>query len=235
MKEYVSIGAGLKILYMDNHLLCINKPAGLLSQRDRTGDPTVVSLGKAYLKQAFDKPGNVFLALVHRLDRPASGAMVLARTTKAAARLSAAFRQRSVTKRYLALVSGRLEGSGAWEDWLVKARPQVQVVQPTTAGAKIARLTWQARGTIAGSTLVEVILETGRPHQIRCQFSHRGYPILGDLRYGAERPFDGRNLGLHCVGLTVLHPTRNESLDLHAPPPQTWKAFHGLTRRALKG
>ena len=216
---------GLKILYLDNHVLCINKPPGLLSQGDSTGDPSVVLLGKQYLKQKFAKPGNVFLALVHRLDRPASGAMVLARTSKAASRLSAAFRERRVDKRYLALVCGRLKGRGEWEDWLIKERPRVQVVESTAPRGKIARLRWRAGRIQGGCTIVDVELETGRPHQIRCQFGHRGYPILGDIRYSATREFDGRNLALHCYRLSVPHPTTRVTLDIEAPLPRIWSEF----------
>lgn len=212
----------LRILYEDNHVLGIDKPAGLLSQEDRTGDPTVGALGKAYLREAYSKPGNVFLAPVHRLDRPASGAMVLARTSKAARRLSAAFRARQVEKRYLALATGVLEGTGTWEDYLVKESRHVRVVNPGYPAAKHALLRWKACGFEHGTSLLDISMHTGRSHQIRAQLAHRGLPLLGDMRYGAKRLFDGRNLALHCYYLSAPHPVREQPLTLVAPLPACW-------------
>lgn len=213
----------MTVLYLDNHLLVVDKPPGLLAQADATGDADVLTLGKAYLKERFGKPGNVFLGLVHRLDRPASGVMVLARTSKAAARLSEQFRRRRPVKRYLALVEGRLEGAGRWEDHLRKTdQRRVEVVPAGAPGALDARLAWQALATDGRRTLVDVALETGRPHQIRVQFSHRGHPLLGDRRYGARERLDGRTLALHCWRLEVDHPTRGEVMRWSAPPP--WAA-----------
>ena len=224
----------IRILYEDNHVLGIDKPAGLLSQEDRTGDPTAAALGKDYLRAAYRKPGNVYLAPVHRLDRPASGAMVLARTSKAARRLSAAFRARRVEKRYLALAAGTLEGVGTWEDYLVKESRHVRIAKPGYPGAKHAFLRWKACGYQDGISLVDISMHTGRPHQVRAQFAHRGHPLLGDVRYGAKRLFDGRNLTLHCYYLAAPHPVRDQPLVLVAPLPATWIPFldraHALPR-----
>ncbi len=210
------------ILFVDNHLLVINKPAGMLAQADRTGDPDVLTLGKAYLKERFDRPGKVFLGLVHRLDRPVSGVMVLARTSKAAARLSAQFRERTPHKAYLALVEGRLtETAGSYTDFLLKTGRRVDVVADGRGGRAV--LHWRVVATGRAETLVAVRLETGRPHQIRVQFAHRGHPLVGDLRYGATRPFDGRNLALHCYRLAVIHPTLRTPVAWTAPPPETWR------------
>ncbi len=210
------------VLYLDNHLLVVNKPAGMLAQADATGDDDLLTLGKAYLKEKFDKPGNVFLGLVHRLDRPASGVMALARTSKAAARLSQQFRQRLPEKRYMALVEGLCTGGGHLVDYLVKEDRQVRVVPPTLPKAQRAELHWRALGQAAGLSLVEVDLKTGRPHQIRVQLAHLGFPILGDFRYGATRELDGRNLALHCYRLTLTHPTRQEDMTFEATPPAFW-------------
>ncbi len=210
------------VLYLDNHLLVVMKPSGLLSQADETGDADVLTLGKAYLKEKFDKPGKVFLGLVHRLDRPASGVLMLARTSKSAARLSDQFRRRKVDKRYLAVVDGVRTGSGRCEDYLVKEDRQVRIVPPDHPGAAQALLTWEAVATADGQTLLSVVLLTGRPHQIRVQLAAGGTPILGDLRYGAKRPFGNRSIALHCTYLGIEHPTRKESLAWSAPPPEEW-------------
>ena len=225
----------LEVLYLDNHLLVVNKPPGLLAQGDRTGDPTVLTLGKAVLKEVFDKPGNVFLGLVHRLDRPASGVMVMARTSKAARRLTDQFRQRRPQKRYLALVEGRLDGKGICDDYLVKEGRQVRVVEAAYPKAKRALLRWHAMAYHDGLSLIDVRLETGRPHQVRVQLAQRGRPLLGDFRYGARRPLDGRNLALHSYRLTVEHPTRHEPITWSAPPPASWHSlFDAEIERLLR-
>ena len=216
------------VRYLDNHLLVINKPPGVLVQEDHTGDLDLLSIGKAYLKERFDKPGNVFLGLVHRLDRPASGVMVFARTSKAASRLSQAFRARTPEKRYLALVEGRAVGGGTLVDHLVKENQRVRIVAPDYPKAQRAELSWRAVEERKDLTLVEVRLKTGRPHQIRVQLANLGVPILGDFRYGARRELDGRNLALHCYRLGLEHPTRKEWMAWEAPPPATWETAFGV-------
>jgi len=205
------------VLDIDNHLLVLGKPAGFLSQADDTGDPDIISWSKAYLKAAFSKPGNVFAGLVHRLDRPASGVMVVARTSKAAARLTAQWQDRTPKKRYVALVQGTLRGSGRLEDYLFKDGRNVRVVSSTSTMGKRAVLNYSSLGVHAGKSLVEIQLETGRPHQIRVQFAHLGYPLIGDLRYGSQMEFDGKNLALHALSLTFDHPT------LKAQRCYTWR------------
>ena len=217
----------LDVLYLDNHLLVVSKPPGVLTQADRTGDPDLLSAGKAYLKERFDKPGNVFLGLVHRLDRPASGVMVFARTSKAASRLSRAFRERTPEKRYLALVEGHCTGAGTLLDVLVKEDRHVRVVEAGHPKGQRAELRWRALEQRGGLSLLDVELKTGRPHQVRVQLAHLGFPILGDLRYGARRKLDGRNLALHCYRLALDHPTRKERMAWEAPPPATWEAAFG--------
>ena len=212
----------IPILFEDNHVLAINKPAGLLSQGDHTGDASVVTLIKAYLKETYAKPGNVYLGLVHRLDRPVSGTMVLARTSKSARRLSAAFKRHATEKHYVALAEGRLEGHGQWEDPLVKVKGTARVVPALHPDAKLASLAWRAICHVHGCTLVMVQLHTGRAHQIRCQLAHRGHPILGDLRYGAHRTFDGRNIALHSYRLEVPHPVKPVPISATAPLPKAW-------------
>lgn len=212
----------LEVVYLDNHLLVINKPAGLLVQADRTGDADVLTLAKDYLKERFDKPGDVFVGLVHRLDRPVSGLVALARTSKAAARLSDQFRRRTPEKDYLAMVEGSCRGAGIAEDYLKKTDRGVKVVERQEEGARRAVLQWRTLGEEDGFTLVAVKLKTGRKHQIRVQLAAIGHPIVGDVRYGAERRLDDRNIALHAYRLALTHPTRKEWLSWTASPPASW-------------
>lgn len=222
-------------LYLDNHLVVVVKPAGLLAQADRTGDADLVSLTKAYLQARFERPGDVFVGPVHRLDRPVSGVTVLARTGKAAARLSDAFRERRVEKRYLAVVEGRIDGAGERADFLLKENERVRVVPADCPGARRAEMRWRAVASAGGRSLVEVELLTGRPHQARLQLAALGTPILGDLRHGARRPFDGRNLALHAWRLAFWHPVRRIAASFSAPPPPTWRGLFDGEIAALAG
>lgn len=209
----------MDVLFVDNHLLVVNKPAGVLVQADRTGDTDLLTIGKAYLKERFDKPGNVFLGLVHRLDRPASGVMVFARTSKAAARLSEQFRQRTVEKRYFAIVEGVLEGAGIERGRVIKEAASMRMAAAAEAReGKTAELQWRAIASEDDLTLVDVQLKTGRKHQIRVQLAALGHAILGDFRYGATRELDGKNLALHCYRLGFHHPTRKERMNFAAAP-----------------
>lgn len=225
-----------EVLYLDNHLLGVVKPSGMLAQGDRTGDADLVTLAKEYLKWRFDRPGNVFVGLVHRLDRPTSGVVVLARTSKAAGRLAEQFRGRGVEKRYLAVVEGRLGAEGEAVDGIRKGEGgRVEVVPEGAPEAKRAALRWRTLAADGGLSLVEVDLLTGRKHQIRAQLAHRGAPVLGDLRYGSRAPFaEGRGVALHAHRLVVEHPTRREPVALAAPPPAAWdELFPEAVRRAV--
>lgn len=212
----------IDVLYLDNHLLVVNKPPGVLVQADKTGDPDLLSLCKEYLKETFDKPGNVFLGLVHRLDRPASGVVVLARTSKAAARLSEQFRRRTPEKDYLAIVEGSLQGAGIATDYLRSSGTSVEKVDETATGGRRAELQWRTVSEEEGLTLLAVRLKTGRKHQIRVQLAESGHPILGDFRYGATRELDGKNLALHAFRLSLHHPTKKEWMSWAAGPPANW-------------
>jgi len=215
-------------LYEDNHLLTLNKPAGLLSQADSTGEPDVVALAKQYIKEKYNKPGNVYIGLVHRLDRNTSGAMVLARTSKAARRLSQAFRERNIKKRYIALVEGELQGSGTMEDYLIKGADRAHITDTIETG-KCASLRWNACEYNGKFTLVFVELITGRPHQIRCQFSERGFPILGDIRYGSRHQFNSPDcFALHCQCLRFEHPVKRNPMNIKVNVPDFWRSFHDL-------
>ncbi|MCY3999310.1 MAG: RluA family pseudouridine synthase [Bacteroidetes bacterium] len=210
-------------LYEDNHLLTLNKPSGLLSQADSTGHPDVITLAKNYIKNKYNKPGNAYIGLVHRLDRPSSGTMVLARTSKAARRLSKAFRERCVQKKYIAVVEGMLSGGGIMEDYLTKEADRAYVTHRSSSG-KYASLKWEAVKCSGQFTLISIELITGRAHQIRCQFSHRGYPVVGDRRYGAHHRLDRHDcIALHCKSLCFEHPVKKERMEIKAPRPDYWK------------
>lgn len=209
----------LDVLYRDEHLWVVNKPPGLLSQEDRTGDPDVVTLSKRQMDGT-----SPFVGLVHRLDRPASGVMVLARTTAAARHLSRQFRERAAEKHYFALVEGALSGVGTWTDTIAKVDRQPQRVAPDHPEGKHAEMTWQALARGEGRTLLRVQLTTGRPHQIRLQCAGRGHPVAGDARYGAEEDIGGRHIALHHAIVRVEHPDTRRVEAFAAAPPDWWKA-----------
>ncbi len=209
------------ILYEDNHLLAINKPAGLLVQKDITGDTSLLEFAKAYLKEKYHKPGNVYLGLVHRLDRVTSGIVVLARTSKAASRLSAALKERRIEKYYLALVHGIPMEEGKAEDllrWDEKAKRAL-----VSSSGKLAVLEWKTLKSWGSKSLLLIKPSTGRKHQIRAQLAVRGYPIVGDFKYGSrQRIAAGRGILLHAWRLFLPHPTKKEIIFLEAPLPGHW-------------
>lgn len=223
----------LDILFLDNHLLVVNKRSGLLSQHDSTGDRDLLALAKDFLKKRFKKPGNVYLGLVHRLDRPVSGVMVLARTSKAASRLSSQFRSGTAQKRYIAIVEGVCTGQGECKNHIIKKNKEVRIVDSTQAKAQYAELLWESIAQKNGLSLFDIQLKTGRPHQIRAQLAHKGLPILGDFRYGAGREFDGRNIALHCYLLGVEHPTQKTFMHWSTMPPATWEGMFNSEIRDL--
>ena len=220
----------IPVLYEDNHLLVVVKPPNLPVQADRSGDDDLLSIMKRYIGNKYQKPGAVYLGLVHRLDRPVGGVMVFARTSKAASRLSRAFAEHAQDKRYLAVLQGTLPGPRVLEDdlWKDPATGTVRVVPPDTPGAKHARLTTSPLCTRGGLTLAEVQLDTGRAHQIRVQHAHAGLPLWGDARYGGGRP--GQQIALWAVSLSFEHPVRREPVHFAAKPPRTgaWAEFDDI-------
>ncbi|NLI80787.1 MAG: RluA family pseudouridine synthase [Deltaproteobacteria bacterium] len=212
------------LLYEDNHLLVLYKPAGLLVQGDETGETSLLELGKGWLKQRYNKPGKVFLGMVHRLDRPVAGVLLFCRTSKAAERLSLQFRTHAVRKTYLAVVEGTLEkDSGHLLHHLERRRGRSSsIVSGPTGQSRDARLSYRVLEHAEGKSLVEIDLETGRHHQIRVQMSHMGCPVLGDLRYGASSPLPDKQIALLASRLNVAHPTRGEELDFRSPIPLGW-------------
>jgi 23S rRNA pseudouridine1911/1915/1917 synthase len=236
----------LEILYEDNHVLGVMKPAGMLSQGDRTGDLSALELARRYIKEKHEKPGNVFLGLVQRLDRPVSGVMVFARTSKAASRLSQSFHDREAEKTYLCIVSGNVVTErGELSALIERAHTRSRISAAETPRSKSAVLEYRvlerfsgkegtARGTDprarrdpAEMTLLEVRPRTGRHHQIRLQLSAAGHVVRGDLKYGAVTPLPDKSIALHAVRLRVPHPVRDEMVELSAPPPRRapWTHF----------
>lgn len=216
----------LDVLFEDNHVLAVNKPPGLLTMGDSTGAPTLVDAAKRYLQEKYHKPGAVFLGVVHRLDRPVSGVVLFARTSKAAARLSAQFRDRTVEKIYLAFVEGRVaDPSGTLQHWLLKDRAanHVSVVKAQTVAAQECLLDYRRKKSSGPQTLLEITPRTGRSHQIRVQLSAQGWPIVGDRKYGSRTNWpDG--IALHASRITFDHPTRHEPITVTAEPPAAWNA-----------
>lgn len=214
----------LDVLYEDNHLLVVAKPAGLATVGVADDEPSLAKQAKQYLKHKYSKPGNVFLGVVSRLDLLVTGIVVFARTSKAAARLSEQFRSRKVKKQYLAIVAGvppTVEQT--LTNWVLKndARHRMEVVPASTPQATHAELRYQLLQSQQASSLVSVELITGRKHQIRLQLSHAGYPILGDTKYGSQQSFSP-GIALHAWQLQFDHPTRNERIRLELPPPASW-------------
>ena len=215
----------LDILYEDNHCLAVAKPAGVPSAHFAGREPTLDRAVKTYLKEKYHKPGNVFLGVVHRLDKPVSGVLLFARTSKAAARLAEQFREGGVGKVYWAVVEGEgLRAAGSLEDWLLKDRDagRVEVVEPRTEGARQALLHYQRRGQHGGLTWLEVRPQTGRTHQLRVQLAHHGHPIYGDAKYGSVHTFD-KAIALHARSLTFMHPIGYEPITLTADLPRGWR------------
>ena len=208
----------IKPVYEDNHLLVVVKPQGQLTQSDETGDLSLQDECKQYIKEKYQKPGEVYLGLVHRLDRPVGGLVAFARTSKAASRLSEQLRVHHMEREYLAVVEGEdLPARGDLRDWLLQGEDGlVRVVPEGTPGAKEARLHYERLGAREGTALVHLRLETGRKHQIRVQLSHLGYPIRYDMRYGhGER---GRDIALFGAVLRLTHPTLKKEMTFTACP-----------------
>ena len=225
-EEYADLAS--RILYEDNHLLVVNKKVGEIVQGDKTSDEPLTETYKAFIAQRDSKPGQVFMGLPHRLDRPVSGIVVLAKTSKALERLNAMFRDGDVKKVYWALVCHEpaqkeklLEGML----WRNEKQNKSYICRPGAArkDAKLARLNYRQIAKTDRYWLVEVELLTGRHHQIRCQLSHLGCPIKGDLKYGAPRSNPDGGISLHARSITFVHPVRKESMTVEAPVPASWK------------
>ncbi|MBS1619533.1 MAG: RNA pseudouridine synthase [Bacteroidetes bacterium] len=223
----------LRILYEDNHIIAVNKPAGMLVQGDKTGDETLGDIVKQYIKAKYDKPGEVFLGIVHRIDRPVSGLVLFARTTKALQRLNEMFQKREIQKTYWAIVqSPPAQQQGVLVDWLRKNEEKnASYVYPEgTKGALRCELEYKLLASSDNYYLLEVDPHTGRHHQIRVQLSHMGCIIKGDLKYGAKRSNRDASICLHARAIEFIHPVKKESVRITAPVPEDnlWKAFEQM-------
>lgn len=224
-----------EVLYEDNHLLIVNKPAGSLVQGDKTGDKPIVEEYKKYLKEKYDKPGKVFLGVVHRLDRPVSGVLLFARTSKALERMNKLFKKRDVQKTYWAVVKRKpRKESGTLTHYLVKDTEKnvVTAYDEPVEGAQKATLHYKTLGEKNEHYLIEVYPVTGRPHQIRVQLASMGCPIRGDLKYGFRNPNKDGNINLHSKKLSFIHPVQKDRLTVVAPLPsdEFWEQFIPLDK-----
>lgn len=216
----------LKIIYEDNHIIVVVKPPNVLSQKDITDDTDMTTIIKQYLKEKYHKPGNVYLGLLHRLDRPVGGVMVFAKTSKAAARLSKDIKNHCFEKRYLAVIDGYLEkDEGMMKDYLLKEKNGNTIVSTKEEG-KYAELSYRVlqKRKEENKTLVEIQIKTGRHHQIRVQFASRGYPLCGDQRYGKQ---DKTQIALFAYYLKFYHPVKKNWLEFKVFPSDGsyWSLF----------
>ena len=212
------------IIYIDNHLVAVVKPSGLLTQPDHTLNESLIDKTRQMIKKKYHKPGNVFLGLVHRLDRNVSGVVLFARTSKAASRLSKQFREGVPKKYYKAIVLGKLrEVKSELVHYLRKEKSLKTTVFPReTSNAKHSILTYEVIDTFENKSLIEITLSTGRFHQIRAQMAFIGHPIIGDKKYGAPYSLPNQEIALYACKLVFNHPTSNEEIRLTAPEPEIW-------------
>lgn len=216
--------ATLSVLHEDNHVIVVEKPPGMLSQADMSGDLDLLTVVRQLIKQRDAKPGNVYLGLVHRLDRPVSGVMIIAKTSKAAGRLSIQFRSREVKKKYRAVVEGCPDPDRGRLVHMLQKDRVTRVTRVVEEGGKEARLSYRVIGSRGDRSLVDVDLETGLSHQIRAQLSFIGHPIFGDRKYGSslDLPNGPGVIALFSRSITFTHPTRKEPMTVTADPPKGW-------------
>jgi 23S rRNA pseudouridine1911/1915/1917 synthase len=213
-------------LFEDNHLLVLNKPPGLLTQPSGTDQDSLEQQAKAWIKTIYHKPGHVFLQAVHRLDKPVSGIVIFAKTSKALSRLNASMRAKQISKTYWAWVEGSIDSDGGiLEHWLVHDEFHAKRVESDHPEGKVARLTYQVLQRKKGRTLLQIELATGRYHQIRLQFSASGHPVWGDRKYGGTQQYMPDAIALHHRCLQLPHPISQTWLMVEAPPPTAFMAL----------
>jgi len=211
----------LKILYEDNHLIAVFKPAGLLVQGDETGDVCLMDEVKDYLKQKYNKPGKVFLGLLHRLDQPVSGIVLFAKTSKGASRLSEQFRNHTIQKTYHVLVEGvPVDEKGTLVHYLIKNKDTnvVKAYNEEKEGSLRAELDYEVEESNGKVSLLKINLKTGRPHQIRCQLAHMGHPIVGDMKYGSKQKHKNGEIALCATSLVFETATTKERKEIKNSP-----------------
>jgi len=223
----------LEILHEDNHILIVNKPAGVLTQGDDTGDESIVDLAKEYIRKKYNKPGNIYIGLPHRLDRPTSGVVVLAKTSKALERLNKMFSENEIKKTYLAVVDKRPEPiKGTLVHYLLKDNEtnKSKAFNKPVGKAKKASLSYELIGTSSNYSLLQIQLHTGRHHQIRAQLAKIGVHIKGDLKYGAKRSNEDGGIHLHSYKVEFIHPVSKLEVVAFAQPPQDqiWDNFFNI-------
>ncbi len=209
------------VIYEDNHLIAVNKPAGVLVQRDATTDMSMSDLVKKYIKKKYDKPGDVFLGTIHRIDRPVSGVTIYARTSKALSRMNELWRTKQVKKTYIALSHKNPENfSGTLVHYISKneQKNKVNVYDKVRNGAKKSETKYELLSRINNVFAFKVEPITGRSHQIRAQFSRMGCPLVGDLKYGASEALNDKSVGLHAYSIEFVHPVKKEEIKITAPP-----------------
>ena len=212
------------VLYLDNHLIAVCKPAGILTQADDSGDESLMDKVKVWIKTEFNKPGNVFLGLIHRLDRNVSGVVLFARTSKGASRLSEQFRNKTIEKIYRAIVEGKPQSEQASLSHHLRKEKTLKstVFQRPGKDTKHAELEYKMLKNYEGTSLLEIKLHTGRFHQIRAQLAFIGHPVLGDNKYGAVTPLPERQIALYAHRLIFKHPISKEKICVESPPPPFW-------------
>ena len=227
--------SNIKVLYEDNHIIAVVKPAGVLTQGDRTGDENLIDMVKDYLKEKYKKPGNVFLGLVHRLDKPVQGIVLFGKTSKGASRLSEQFRDHTIQKTYHAIVLGKLkESRGEIKEKINKIsffaegfteKSDEELLQEIKKATKTrtAELSWEVVKSNDKYSLIKVVPKTGRFHQIRIRIANMGHPILGDIKYGAKNPLPDRNIALAATAISFKNAVGDKTINLEIPLPEEWK------------
>jgi len=228
----------LQVLHEDNHLIAVNKPAGVLVHGDETGDVPLSEAVKEYIKIRYNKPGDVFLGVIHRLDRPVSGVIIYARTSKGLARMNEVFKKREIQKTYLAITRNRPQPMlGSLTHYIAKDRDRNVAKafnsmsnQAEKMKAKKSTLDYEMIGEIDNRCLIQVNPHTGRPHQIRVQLASMGCPIVGDVKYGDDQPNNDGSIHLHCRSMSFEHPVKREPVVIKADPPADvlWRKFDSL-------